>query len=852
MSKLDINSFTFKTKPLKHQVEALCQSASKENFAYLMEMGCVDGETEFLSNRGWVKFKDFKLSEWEAPLLVGQVGDLDYPDRKRYKALAFVQPQSYIHKKVPKMYHFQGKAPGSSKVSFDAVVTPEHNMECHLVKGTFSTVEWKRYADDYVVAEDLAKHIAPRTEKARPCMGPSGKVLQRCCGYDGVIGAEYEENEVAKLSVWELRVMVAIMADGNFPHKNTNRCVLEFSKRPKIERFEKLCKKAGILAVKELSRGGKMTKFQLVAPVRKKIYDEDFWALTPEQNDAIFSEVWHWDASQEPQRNRFYTIHKKSADFIQFLCATHGYNAFIQTGTSNNAPYYTVYYNPMRGMGSNERDKKYDDDYTFVTDLDTIAGEQDAYCFRVPSGKLLLRRDDKIFVTGNSGKSKVIIDNMTFLKQKGAIDAALILAPKGVYRNWSTQEIPKHMPDEVNPKVLVWKADGSAGYKRRLLEEIENYDENTFPILVFNIESLLSSQGLDTIGAFLQKHKRKVMGVIDESTCIKNHKAKRTKKALEIGAKCRVRRIATGSPITNSPLDLYSQFAFLDKQILGCGSYYAFRNVYADIERITTRQGQSFDKILKYKNLDILAKRIKDFSFRVTKKECLDLPEKIYMSREVELTPEQKKLYKEMKDLSFALYDDEVMSVQVALTKMLRLHQILCGSFTTDEGEVQSIPNNRLTVLEETLDECSGKVIIWANYLQNIHDIEEMLTKKYGAESFVTYIGDTSSDDRVEAIKLFQNANSPVRFFLGNVQTAGRGITLTAANTVIYYSNNYSLEMRQQSEDRAHRVGQTNPVTYIDLVAHGTLDDKIIQALLAKRNIANEILHDDLEDWIQL
>ena len=192
------------------------------------------------------------------------------------------------------------------------------------------------------------------------------------------------------------------------------------------------------------------------------------------------------------------------------------------------------------------------------------------------------------------------------------------------------------------------------------------------------------------------------------------------------------------------------------------------------------------------------------------------------------LTPEQKRLYKEMKNLSFTMLDDEIMSVQVALTKLLRLHQILCGSFTTDDGQIQKIPNNRIEALSEVLDETSGKVIIWANYLQNIEDIKQLLTEKYGAESFVVYTGATGNDDRVEAIKQFQNANSPVRFFLGNVQTAGRGITLTAAQTVIYFSNNYSLEMRQQSEDRAHRVGQVNNVTYVDLVVRDSLDEKII------------------------
>lgn len=837
MAEAKKSDFSFKTKPLKHQLEALCQSATKQNFAYLMEMGCVDGETEFLSNRGWIKFKDFVLSEWEEPLLVGQCLTSRLPGDEHKTLFSFAPPTNYIRKKVKKMLHFKGVKKGGQP-SADIMVTEDHNMRGQVA-------DLYPYGSDFTAA-DMAKVI-----KERPAYQPiTGKnrvdMLQRCWVSEGVLGYQPCNNRLATLNEWELRVMVAIMADGNFYDKKTNRCVMEFQKPRKIERFEMLCKKAGIPVVKEICRGGKATKFQLVAPVRKKIYDEDFWLLEPLQHHVIFNEVFKWDGTEELNRNRFYTIHKSSADFIQFLGTTHGFRTSISVTTANGAPYYTVSLNPQARIETSY------DAGTTIAEVEEINEEQYAYCFRVPSGQLLLRRNNKIFITGNSGKTKVIIDNMAYLRQRGVINAAIVLAPKGVYRNWSTQEIPKHMTDEVNPKILVWKADASAGYKRQLEADIKNYDPETFPILVFNIESLISEKGMETISLFMKVHKGMLMGVIDESTCIKNHKAKRTKKALEIGAKCRVKRIATGSPITNSPLDLYSQFAFLDKQILGCGSYYAFRNVFANIERITTRQGQSFDKIISYKNLPLLSKRIQDFSFRVTKKECLDLPEKIYITRDVELTAEQKKLYKEMKNLSFAMYDDEIMSVQVALTKMLRLHQILCGSFTTDEGVIQRVPNKRLEALEEVLDETSGKAIIWANYLQNITDIQELLTNKYGPESFVTYTGATGNDDRVEAIKMFQNANSPVRFFLGNVQTAGRGITLTAAQTVIYFSNNYSLEMRQQSEDRAHRVGQVNPVTYVDLVAPDTLDEKIIQALLAKRNIANEILQDDLEDWIKL
>lgn len=836
---LSESDFTFKTKPLKHQIEALVRSANKQNFAYLMEMGCVDGETEFLTTKGWIKFKDFDLQKWEAPLLVAQCVETKVDHRV---TVSFAQPISYINKEANNILKFSG----SGKHPIELFVSPEHNMRCRLKHNI--TVQ-KEMGD--MTATELASHLRT-TKKAKDHQIDyyHGQILQCGTSYTGIENAKYQTNPLVHLNEWELRLLVAIMADGNFPHKYDNRCQMEFRKEEKIKRFEKLCIRAGVVTVKESIRGGLATRFNLIAPVRKKIYDNDFWQLAPWQMDVIFDEVFFWDGSYEENRHRFYTIHKQSADFVQFLGATHGYKTGISVSTSNGAPYYTVQYNPNKWIDE-ENDELNFDPYTNLVSYEKLKGGQ-VYCFRMPSGMLLLRRNNKIFVTGNSGKSKVIIDNMTYLKQKKVITGALILAPKGVYRNWSTQEIPKHMPDEINPEILVWRSEATSSAKIRLQKQIKEWNCSTFPILVFNIESLLSDVGWQTINLFMRTHKNAIMGVVDESTCIKNHKAKRTKKALDIGERCRIKRIATGSPITNSPLDLYTQFAFLTKQILGCGSYYSFKNIYAEHVRIATRNGQYFDKLVRYKNLPELARRIADFSYRITKKECLDLPEKIYVTRDVELTKEQIQLYNQIKNLSFTQYEDEIMSVQIALTKILRLHQILCGSFTTDEGEHKSIPNNRLHVLEDVLEEVGTKTIIWANYLQNIKDIQELLTKKYGAETFVTYTGATTSDERVNAIKLFQDLNSPVRFFIGNVQTAGRGITLTAAQTVIYYSNNYSLEMRQQSEDRAHRVGQHFPVTYIDLVAHNTLDEKIIQALLAKRNIANEILHDNLESWITI
>tara|TARA_R110000803_G_scaffold106572_1_gene174662 strand:- start:819 stop:1361 length:543 start_codon:yes stop_codon:yes gene_type:complete len=180
----------------------------------------------------------------------------------------------------------------------------------------------------------------------------------------------------------------------------------------------------------------------------------------------------------------------------------------------------------------------------------------------------------------------------------------------------------------------------------------------------------------------------------------------------------------------------------------------------------------------------------------------------------------------------------------------MRLHQITCGHLKNDDGTITEIKNNRLDELLNVLDEVEGKVIIWANYIYDIEHIVSAIKKKYGLESVVQYYGAISSDERQKTIDRFQDPDSDARFFVGNPQTGGYGITLTAANNVIYYSNGYDLEKRLQSEDRAHRIGQKKSVTYVDLIAPKTIDEKIRKALRDKINIASEILGEELKDWI--
>ena len=232
------------------------------------------------------------------------------------------------------------------------------------------------------------------------------------------------------------------------------------------------------------------------------------------------------------------------------------------------------------------------------------------------------------------------------------------------------------------------------------------------------------------------------------------------------------------------------------------------------------------------------------------KDDCLDLPDKVYIRREVDHTDEQSKAYATMKSAALASLKGKMATAPHVLTQMMRLHQITCGHLRNDDGTITEIKNNRLKELINLLDEVEGKVIIWANYVYDIENLVKVISDEFGADSIVQYYGAIPAEQRQENIEKFQDPNSKARFFIGNPQTGGYGITLTCANTVVYYSNGYDLEKRLQSEDRAHRIGQKKSVTYIDLIAPKTVDEKIRKALRKKINIATEVMGEELRDWI--
>jgi SNF2 family DNA or RNA helicase len=431
------------------------------------------------------------------------------------------------------------------------------------------------------------------------------------------------------------------------------------------------------------------------------------------------------------------------------------------------------------------------------------------------------------------------------LYDKGKINSALIIAPKGVYRNWFSQEIPNHLPSHIDHKTILWTATTSKA-KDKEYQQLFKIDYDLH-ILVMNVEAFSTKKGLEFATKFLNCHK--AIMAVDESTSIKTPTAKRTKAILSLGKLAKYRRILTGSPVTKSPLDLYTQCNFLHEELLGFNSYYTFRNRYATmIDR--NFGGRRVQIVGGYKRLDELSDSLKKFSYRVLKEDCLDLPEKVYIQREVELSDEQRHIYATMKSAALAQLKGKMATAPHVLTQLMRFHQITCGHLKNDDDTITEIKNNRMVELLDVLDEVEGKVIIWANYVYDIQQIVKAISKKFGEDSIVQYYGAIQADVRQKNIERFQDPNSDARFFVGNPQTGGYGITLTAANNVIYYSNGYDLEKRLQSEDRAHRIGQKKSVTYVDFITPKTVDEKIVKALRKKMNIATEIMGEELREWI--
>jgi len=456
-----------------------------------------------------------------------------------------------------------------------------------------------------------------------------------------------------------------------------------------------------------------------------------------------------------------------------------------------------------------------------------------------------------LFMEQGTGKTWCLMSDAENLYAAGAIEGVLVIAPNGVHTNWVKREIPQHMSVPVIARA--WKT----GAGKRRMEVIREVFEPRKPLRIFaiNIDALITEKGFNIAMEFVKKFK--CMIIVDESSRIKNPDSGRAKRSMALRHHAPFARTATGTPVTNAPVDVFAQMEFLRPGLLGTTSYRAFTAEYAVLmqpdhpmmqamiqrnPRIARAQvvARDEDGRPRWRNLDKLQRLLEPHSFRVKKEDCLDLPPKVYKTHFFEMSASQLKAYKLMKKERRMELGEELIPVQ-ALSAGIKLQQITSGFMLhEDEAHYVAEGNTRLKALAELLEDVEGQFIIWARFREEIMAICRMLEKE--GITNASYFGDTSPAAREAAIDNFQNGK--IRAFVGNQQAAGIGLTLTAAQTAIYYSNDFNLEHRLQSEDRCHRKGTKGTVIYIDLVAEDSIDEIISTALQNKSNMAAAIMGD--------
>jgi superfamily II DNA or RNA helicase len=440
-----------------------------------------------------------------------------------------------------------------------------------------------------------------------------------------------------------------------------------------------------------------------------------------------------------------------------------------------------------------------------------------------------------LFMEQGTGKSKVLIDTAAHLFSTGEIDCLVVIAPNGVHTQWVKEQLPDHMPDFVP-----WKGYyHESGAKKPALEKLKEVSEYTdgLKVITIHIEAISSASGETFLRNTLLQNR--CLLVVDESSKIKTPAAKRTKAIIALAKLAKYRRIATGTPITQGVQDIYSQFMFLDKNILGHNSYFSFTGRYCNTHQFEFNN-RRISKIIGYKHLDELTDRIEGNSFRVTKVDCLDLPERFFIDEPVYLTDQQQELYNSLKKELYIELEGQVITAPLVITALLRLQQILSGFIPNPEdGAPMEIASNRPNKAVSLVEESAGKVIIWTKFKHDVEMLEKAFQK--AGIGYVSYTGATPQADRSAVIERFRN-DTEVKVFISNPKTAGTGLNLTVASTVIWFSADFSLENYLQANDRCHRIGQTEKVTYYNLCSPNTIDAKIYKALADKENIAKMVI----------
>lgn len=442
-----------------------------------------------------------------------------------------------------------------------------------------------------------------------------------------------------------------------------------------------------------------------------------------------------------------------------------------------------------------------------------------------------------------TGKTPMIIHTAAFLKSHGEIDGVLIMCPNYLKTEWRDQ-FEEHAPDWLDYELHIWKP------RKKIEREVRALEGNgVLNILVINEEALSTDRGYKVAGNFLNKHN--ALMAIDEATSIKNHKAKRTKNVMKLRGLTDYRRILTGTPITQGPLDLWAPFYFLDPNIIGYKSWYGMRNRHAIMGGFQGKQ------IMGYVDTETLQNRIAPVSSRVLRSDVRDMPPKNYQKIMIprDTNSEQDRLYRQMKDEMIAEWEDKRLEAMVVLSQMTRLSQIT-GGFIPHEDSDGAVPipgkNPKIETLLSVLEQTDEPVVIFSRFRAEIAAISDRLRDAYDDDAVVEFHGGVDNDAKDVAKKRFMDPDDSARFFVANQASARMGLDLSIANLVVYFTNSFALLDRVQTEDRTETVKRDKgSTTYLDLVMEDTLDMTVLKALAEKQKLSDLLTGDTrIQDWV--
>ena len=760
-------------KPFAHQkTTAEFLTLHRRAFCF-NEQGCVDSDTEYLSPTGWVK-----ISEYSG----GPVAQY-LPDSG---AIEFVDPIEYVKLPCENMVRIK------TKYGVDQLLSPEHRVL--LVDGKKNTPKTEVLHADELLARHDAYHAGTKatvvgTKKGTSSIAFSAAAVPTAFTTFGGSGIS--------LTDAELRVQVAVIADGYFGNNN-GTCVVRLKRERKIARMCMLLEEASIEYTKRDVVTGSAKGFSIftfTAPLRLKVFDSRFWGASADQLKVIADEVLRWDGSVR-RGCRYFSNSKESADFVQYVFSATGNTARITEDNHRENTNYVVTVRPaqkrlfIRGTKSTMHVEKSTDGFK--------------YCFMVPSTFLLFRRNGCVFASGNTGKTGSVIWAADYLMKIGMIRRVLVICPLSIMQSaWQNDLF----------RFAMHRTVGIAhSHSREKRIEVVRSDAE---FVVVNFD------GLDIIKDEVLKQEFDLI-VVDEANAYKTHTTKRWKVLNHIIKPETWIWMLTGTPASQAPTDAYGIAKIINPN--GIPKYFsAFKE-------------QVMQKVTMFKwvprpRAEAIIHQVLQPAIRFTKEECLDLPEMTYVTRDVPLTTQQKKYYETLRKHMVATAAGEEISTVNAAANLNKLLQLSGGAVYSDSGEVIAFDaSNRMEALKEVIDEASHKVIVFVPYRHAIHIIEEELTKS--GYSCAVIHGGVSVKARNDIFTRFQTEDTP-RVLVIQPQAASHGVTLHAANIVVYWSPVMSVETYLQANARVHRAGQRNPCTVVHL--QGSPVEKKMYAMLESK-----------------